>query len=258
MKPHRLRKTKPYAARIAFGLAMMLCVIVVYAVVPSLRAATVGVERAIIRVAAIKGPIIARAFLFHVPFRRQQHALSCEVASLRTALAGINVHVPEWDLWLSLPKDQTRKQTTKAGVIWGDPSEGFVGNVDGRMPSTGYGVFIDPIAEVAQLYASTTRLRVNDTYAIDAALSAKHPIVAWSVIGSLPPRSYAWKTPAGKSITAPAYEHTVVIVGYRGTVERFEGIYLIDPLTSLRYEPWGEFLERTEPFAYVGLEVAPR
>jgi uncharacterized protein YvpB len=254
----RRRRIRPRTARVVIGLALVLLAVLVYASAPSMRAVSASAGRIVARMSSAKPPIIARAFLFNVPFHRQEHALSCEVASLQTALAGIGVSVPEWDLWLALPKDQTQKRSTGAGIVWGDPSEGFVGNVDGRMPATGYGVFIDPLSEVANLYASTSRIRVDDTHAIDAALSARHPIIAWMVIGALPPKAYVWKTSNGKSITAPALEHTAVIVGYRGTADNIEGVYVVDPLTSLRYEPWSDFLARTVPFGYVGLEVGRR
>ncbi len=196
----------------------------------------------------------ARAFLFNVPFHRQEHALSCEVASLRSALLGIGVDVSERDLWRGLPKDSTPKRRTLSGIVWGDPSKGYVGNVDGRMPASGYGVFIGPLSVVGNDYASTTRIRVNDPKAIDVALSRGHPIIVWTVLGRNPSVT-TWNTPDGKQISAPMYEHTTVIVGYRGSSDRIEGVYVIDPLTSLRYEPWDEFQYRTSFFDHVGLEV---
>jgi uncharacterized protein YvpB len=252
------RKRHPRPARLLFGIAIFFTVIAVYGAASSLRAAAIAVGRSIVHIAIASEPIKARAFLFNVPFRRQQHALSCEVAALRMALAGIGTNVAEWDLWLELPKDQTPKTVTRNGTVWGDPNVGFVGNVDGRMPSTGYGVFSGPLLEVANVNASATRVVVDNGHAIDAALSQKHPIIVWTEIGPLPPRTYRWTTPAGTTINAPAYEHTVVIVGYRGTADAVEGVYVVDPLTSLRYETWSVFLARTAPFGHVGIEVAPR
>ncbi len=252
------RKQRPRPARVLFGAAIFFAVVLIYGATFSIHAIAVGIGRSIVRMAQAREPIVARAFLFNVPFYHQQHALSCEVASLRIALAGIGMDVSEWDLWLELPKDQTRKMVTVNGTIWGDPNLGFVGNVNGRMPATGYGVFSGPLMEVANVNASATRITVDNGRAIDAALSQKHPIIVWTEIGPLPPKIYHWTTPAGASINAPAFEHTVVIVGYRGTADAVEGVYVVDPLTSLRYETWSVFLARTAPFGHVGIEVAPR
>jgi uncharacterized protein YvpB len=124
------------------------------------------------------------------------------------------------------------------------------------MPTTGYGVLLEPIMDLASRYTSTTRIRLDDPHAIDAALARKHPIVAWTVIKN--PSTTTWKTPEGKTITAPLIEHTVVIVGYRGTGDFIEGVYLIDPMTSLRYETWDEFQYRTSFFDHDGLEIGGR
>jgi uncharacterized protein YvpB len=250
------RRVRPRITRITFGVMMICVAIGIYGFPESIHATTTAIRQKIaVRTSLFSGPIDARAFLFNVPFFHQQHALSCEVASLRSALAGVGVTVSESDLWFRLPKDGTPKRVTANGMIWGDPNTGFVGNVNGRMPKTGYGVFAGPIMRVADQYASSSLIRVDNGHAIDAALAAHHPIIAWTVIGPLPPKFYHWKTPNGASIDTPAYEHTNVIVGYRGTADRIEGVYVIDPLSSLRYESWDEFQARTAPFGHVGIEI---
>lgn len=250
------RMCSPKPHRVLLGVAAFLLALFVYVPHSPLRTYAIAAQRYVQREIGASGwQPDARAFLFHVPFHRQEHALSCEVASLRTALLGIGVDVPEWDLWLGLPKDPAPKRWTRSGIIWGDPNRGFVGNVDGRMPSTGYGVFIDPLTVVANQYASTSRIAVNDPKQIDAALGRGHPIIAWSSIGRHPYVTH-WMTPEGKAIAAPIYEHTVVIVGYRGSSEWIEGLYVIDPLTSIRYETWDDFHYRTSFYDHVGLEVS--
>ncbi|MCW1892636.1 MAG: C39 family peptidase [Candidatus Uhrbacteria bacterium] len=199
----------------------------------------------------------ARSFLFNVPFFRQRWSLSCELASLRSSLRAVGVDVTEQTLWSQIAKDPTpRRRLTDGMIAWGDPRKGFVGKVTGRQPTTGYGVFLEPLMEVASRYASTTRIRLDDSYAIDRALRQGHPIVAWTVIGN--PSVTTWKTPDGKVITVPIREHTVVIVGYRGSGDAIEGVYVIDPLTGLRYETWAEFQSKSAYFDFDGLEVGKR
>jgi uncharacterized protein YvpB len=198
----------------------------------------------------------ARVYLFNVPFYRQQSSLTCEIASLRSALKAIGVTVSEWDLWARLRKDFTKRSVQADGsLVWGDPNKGFVGNKDGSMPKTGYGVFSPPIAELANWYATSSIIRVDDPYVIDRALSQGHPIIIWSAVGN--PTVMSWKTLEGRMIQAPIREHTRVIVGYRGTSEMIEGLYIIDPLTSLQYISWNDFHYHNSFFNHVGLEVMP-
>jgi uncharacterized protein YvpB len=244
-------------ARISGAVAVLIAFLFFVPGAP-LRTYTIAAQRFIQReIGQIGWQPQARAFLFHVPFYRQEHALSCEAASARSALLGVGVDIPESDILAALPRDPTTKRWDPVlGTIWGDPDKGYVGNVDGRMPSSGYGVFPGPLSAAVNRYASSSAIDVSDMHAVDRALSEFHPIIAWTVLGKRP-YTTTWRTPDGRTIRAPIYEHTVVIVGYRGTADRFEGVYLVDPLTSLRYERWDEFLWRTSFFNHRGLEVAP-
>jgi uncharacterized protein YvpB len=198
----------------------------------------------------------ARVYLFQVPYYRQQFKLTCEIASLRSALKAIGISVTEAELWMRLRKDFTKRVKKSDGsIVWGDPSKGFVGNPNGSMPTTGYGVFLTPIAELANWYASSSAIRIDDPRAIDHALSLGHPIVVWFAVGN--PSVISWKTLEGKMIQAPLHEHTLVVVGYRGSSDFIEGLYAIDPLTGLQYISWDEFQYRSSFFDHVGLEVIP-
>ncbi len=79
-----------------------------------------------------------------VPLYYQKYSLSCEIASLRMALAYKGVLLPEDTLIADLEFDTknppTRDQKTNR-KIWGDPNKGFVGIINGKMPLTGYGVY---------------------------------------------------------------------------------------------------------------------
>ncbi len=86
-------------------------------------------------------------YLSGVAFHRQEHALSCEIASLKMALSYYGVDVSETQLISELPVDTPGPR--QPGNIWGDPEKGFVGNIDGTMPNSGYGVYEKPIASVA-------------------------------------------------------------------------------------------------------------
>ena len=89
------------------------------------------------------------------------------------------------------------------------------------MPSTGYGVHTAPLAELAGLYATATKMRSDDATALVRAIDAGHPVIVWTVLGKRP-YSISWKTPAGKTVKAAMYEHTSVVYGYRGTAKKLK------------------------------------
>ncbi|HWQ99506.1 MAG TPA: C39 family peptidase, partial [Candidatus Methylomirabilis sp.] len=229
----------------------------------------VGTERSVALAAASFLPPKGATKMLAVPFHRQEHALSCEVASLRSALHAIGTSVSEDILVGALAVDPTPKSVRTfrqaqgglsgsrgVGFTWGDPNRGFVGDIDGRMPKSGYGVHAGPIADLASLYASTTRIRSNDARSLVRAIDAGYPVIAWSVLGSRPQR-LSWSKPDGGRVNAAMYEHTVVVTGYRGTAEKIERVYLVDPLTGLRSETWKEFTWRTGFLDHQALVIVP-
>src|SRR4051812_39677798 len=66
-----------------------------------------------------------------VTWHRQEHALSCEIAALKMALSNYGLDIPESELIARLPFTGPK----------GDPSVAFVGDINGRMGTSGYGVY---------------------------------------------------------------------------------------------------------------------
>lgn len=244
--------------RFLYGVAALFLVLSVYLPDSPWTALRIGLERTAARAASAVMPPKGATKMLKVPFHKQEHALSCEVASLRSALHALNIVASEDVLLGALPRDETPKKLVGRGpaFTWGDPDKGFVGNVNGRMPSTGYGVHADPIAEVAGLYATAIRMRSDDAVAIVRAIDAGHPVMVWTVLGRRP-YAISWKTPAGKTVRAAMYEHTLVVYGYRGTAKKLEGVYVVDPLTGLRYAAWNDFTWRTGFLDHQALEISP-
>ncbi|OGL73933.1 hypothetical protein A3D73_02650 [Candidatus Uhrbacteria bacterium RIFCSPHIGHO2_02_FULL_60_44] len=238
------RRHHPHPIRFVTGVAAFFLVLSVYLPGSLWTSLRVGTERSVALAAASFMPPKGATKMLAVPFHKQEHALSCEVASLRSALHAIGTNVSEDILMGALRVDPTSKRQVGSRLTWGDPDKGFVGDIDGKMPGTGYGVHAGPIAELASFYASTTRIRANDARAIVRAIDAGHPVIAWSVLGSRP-RRLSWSGPDGGRVNAALYEHTVVIAGYRGSAEKIERVYLIDPQTGLRSQTWKEFVWRT-------------
>jgi uncharacterized protein YvpB len=243
----------PHPYRFLAGVAVLLMVFAAYGADWTLVHAALRIKTQ--RMASAMMPPQGGTRMLNVPFHKQEHPLSCEIASLRSALLTVGLDVPESMLLDGLPMDPTPKRWTSASSFtWGDPDEGFVGNINGKMPSTGYGIHAQGLAKVASLYAASVPIRVNDAARLMAAIDAGHPVIAWSVLGTTP-RAYTWHTPEGKKINAALYEHSVVVAGYTAGDGTIEKVYLVDPRTGLKEESWEEFVWRTGFLNHQGLEI---
>lgn len=161
-----------------------------------------------------------------VPFHRQEHALSCEVAALQMALEYYGVPVTESELIDALPF-ATRAPRGRNNV-WGDPNLGFVGNIDGISPKTGYGVYEKPIAALAQKYRPARVLTDATLTALLQEVTRQHPVIVWGTLAS--GRDTSWVTPEGNPVKAIVGEHARVVIGFFGTIEDPTRIMLLDPI----------------------------
>jgi uncharacterized protein YvpB len=241
--------------RVLAGAGVVAAAFIAFLPVGPLQSLRIGVQRNIQLLASTVLPRPEPTKTLRVAFHKQEHALSCEIASLRSALLAIGVDVSETKLLSELRKDPTKRQTAANGtIVWGDPDVGFVGSVDGRMPRTGYGVYEGPLMDVALQHASATRMRSDDAGALIASIDSGHPVIAWTVIGSNP-KTITWTTPDKTVVKAALYEHAVVVSGYKRTGNTLEGVYVVDPLTGSRYEPWSDFQWRTGFLDHRAIEI---
>lgn len=176
-----------------------------------------------------------------VKFHRQEHSLSCEVAALKMALNYKGVKVSENELIKKLPFAEPK---IKKNNTWGDPNIGFVGNIDGKMPNTGYGVYAKPIVVLANDYRPAKIVQNAGLNDLIIALEKENPIVVWTVIG--PTKDISWKTPDGKKIKAFQIEHAQVLIGYTGNKDNIKKIILLDPIYGEIYWDKQLFLNRWE------------
>jgi uncharacterized protein YvpB len=177
-----------------------------------------------------------------VPFHRQQHALSCEVATLKMALNYKGVKVSENELIKQLPwSDIMPRQPDNT---WGDPNEGFVGNINGFMPNQGYGVYEQPIYNLALQYRQAKIITSGVISDLIAAIDQKNPVIVWGVVGQ--GRDISWKTVAGYEIKAKMGEHTRVLIGYTGTSKNPQKLILLDPIYGRLNMKMADFLKNWE------------
>ena len=159
-----------------------------------------------------------------ISFHRQEHSLSCEIATLKMALDSYGITIPEASLIDQLPFDRT----PKGGGVWGDPNEGFVGSIDGKMLVTGYGVYWDPIAKVGQRYRRTEVLRNSTAAEVAGHIAAGRPVIVWGYYGRYKP--YSWTAANGKAVQAVNGEHVRIVTGFNGSAQAPTQFSLIDPI----------------------------
>lgn len=175
---------------------------------------------------------VEREVLLNVPQYHQERALSCELSSLRMALAAKGVNVSETTLVNQIGTDTRPRQNN----TWGDPDEMFVGDINGKQNSTGYGVHAAPIATLARQYRSAEAKYGMSIAAVTAALDAGDPIVIWGTAGTTSKDS--WTTFGGRTITTWVGEHARVIAGYRGKASNPSSFLIRDPIFgTLRWTP---------------------
>lgn len=184
-----------------------------------------------------------------VPVYLQQHALSCEIAALRMALAFKGTQLSEETILTQVGIDTT----PHSGDIWGNPYNAFVGNVDGRQMADGYGVYWGPIARVAKLYRNASEFQGWNITQLTQALSEGNPVVIWTYSNGGWPTS--WNTPDGQNIFAYRDEHAVTAVGYVGPANNPSQIVINDPLYGQVYWQRAYFDKKWESFGRSGVVV---
>lgn len=177
----------------------------------------------------------ANVYRLNVPFHRQEHTLSCEIASLKMALSGVGLNIPESELISHLPFDST----PRGNGVWGNPYQAFVGDIDGKMMQSGYGVYWDPIAQVGARYRRTEVIHNGALGELIYHLNQGRPVVVWGYYGN--GARYEWKTPDGGLVRAVNGEHARVLIGYTGNMANPENLILLDPI-------YGELVWSVEQF----------
>ncbi len=194
----------------------------------------------------------ASVFRLPVIYHRQEHSLSCEIAALKMALNGVGITVPEGELLNQLAFDPTPRGRN----LWGDPFTGFVGDIDGKMGVTGYGVYWDPIKDVAGRYTYAEVVQNAIPQDLAKHLIAGRPIVWWGYFGR--GRKLGWETPDGKQINAVYGEHARTIIGFTGSEDDPTGFILMDPIYGELYWDTEKLLKNSENFGNSGVAVYPR
>jgi uncharacterized protein YvpB len=169
--------------------------------------------------------------ILDVPIIAQNPELKygCEVTSLTMLLQYAGVQVNKMRLADELPKDNDPVVKTKSGNItrWGDPHDGFVGDITGR--NMGYAVFDKPMEKLMRRYLPdrTVNLTGQSFDSVLQQVKKGKPVVVWTTGDfKLPDRWESWKH-GSEQIQTPLDLHAVVLVGYDA-----DHLYVNDPLTG--------------------------
>jgi uncharacterized protein YvpB len=174
---------------------------------------------------------ISQTKMIDVPLINQNPELryGCEVTSLTMVLRHAGVKVSKMELYKKVKKDPDPIKRASSGDIihWGNPREGFVGDMTGR--NAGYAVFDQPIAQLVNEYLPDRAVNLTNQ-PFDKVLqhvSKGYPVVVWTTGDyRLPDRWESWKH-GNQVIKTPLDLHAVVLVGYD---QQF--VYLNDPLSG--------------------------
>lgn len=169
--------------------------------------------------------------ILDVPLISQNPELKygCEVTSLAMLLRYAGVKVDKMRLAEQLPKDTDPVLKNQNGDItrWGDPDEGFVGDITGK--NMGYAVYVKPMERLMKRYlpGRTVNLTKKSFDDLLRQVKAGKPVVVWTTGDfKLPDRWESWKH-GEEQITTPLDLHAVVLVGFDPNY-----IYVNDPLSG--------------------------
>lgn len=153
----------------------------------------------------------------------------CEVTSLAMVLHYAGVKTDKMDLYRRIQKDHDPLIKSARGDIlrWGNPADGFVGDMTGRR--AGYAVFDQPMVTLInqKLPGRAVNLTNQPFDSVLAHVSKGYPVVVWTTGDyRLPDRWEGWYH-GNQYIKTPLDLHAVVLVGYDTT-----HVYLNDPLSG--------------------------
>jgi len=173
-----------------------------------------------------------RSVRLAVPSYRQQHSGTCAAASLRMALGYRGIGSDEMGLVGAMgyaPRDIDRSTDPPT---WDDPSQMFVGSVDGSIAAgTGAGPDAAPIAKAARAYGrSAQNFTGADPGWIAEQLYAGNPVLMFGSFRATGTTS--WRTPSGGTAIMNLTGHVTVVVGVQGEPSAPLGFWVNDPLVG--------------------------
>ncbi|XJZ28038.1 C39 family peptidase [Bacillota bacterium Lsc_1132] len=183
---------------------------------------------------AIKIVKIKDQVLLNAPVFKQYPELprGCEVTALAMLLQYKGINVDKMELAEKVKKDATPLVNKNGSVFWGNPNDGFIGNMYTKS-EPGYGVYHKPIKQLAEQYlpGQVIDLTGKGFSELETYLSSGVPVwvITNTTFRKLPESAIeTWETPKGK-VKITYKEHAVIITGYDQ-----QNIYFNDPISGTK------------------------
>ncbi|MBP9761950.1 Ig-like domain-containing protein [Candidatus Saccharibacteria bacterium] len=169
----------------------------------------------------------------NVPYFRQAYSLSCEAASLRMALAYYGVATNDDEILSRIGYAPQPRDT--ATNTWQDPNVEFVGDVNGKLNVTGWGVYAGPVASAARSFGRGADVIYGPSVStVASAIHAGRPVVVWGVMG-MSAVNDSWNTTTSGVVYAAKNQHVRLAYGVEGSASDPVGFYVYDPLRGSVY-----------------------
>lgn len=181
----------------------------------------------------------------------QDHPLSCEAASLKMALKGKGIEVSEEEIMEKIGQDKT----PHIGKVWGDPHKAYVGNIDGKICVSGFGVFWEPLARAANFWRPAEAFQNWKLEDLTKEIELGNPVIVWGALPTGKLTDCSWFTPEGKYIKAFKETHVRLVIGFIGDQKNPEKIILNDPLAGRLFWPTSFFMKNWEVFGFSGVVI---
>ncbi len=165
----------------------------------------------------------------------------CEVTSLAMLLEHAGIKTDKMKLAKELKKDPARRVIKNGKVHFGNPHNGFVGDMY-SFSKPGLGVYHEPIQELGEKYMPGKIVNLSDKTFQDLKITLSEGKPVWVIINAeyreLPDSYFqTWETASGP-IKITMEEHSVLVTGYDD-----QHVYFNDPLTGKKNKkaPIGDF-----------------
>lgn len=207
---------------------------------PQITQARENIDSSIGEIIPIKEKVLLDAPLI---WQMPELPRGCEVTSLAMLLQYKSIQVDKLTLAREVKKNPAEYQLQNGKIYFGDPNEGFVGNMY-TYTQPGLGVYHKPIAELAEKYlpGKIADLSGADFEELKIHLSDDRPV--WVITNTEYKKLedsffQTWYTPNGP-VKITTKEHSVLITGYDKN-----SIYFNDPLTGEKNKkaPIKDFVE---------------
>jgi len=185
--------------------------------------------------------ILPASAILDIPLVKQIYNLSCEAATLQMALKYYGIGTSQDQLLADFGISQPMVMlNVNDKIVWGDPDEGFVGDVRGMFTGTkngvtslrfgtGLGINNGPVAKAARKYKPASQEIDGATIdQVKLALVNKNPVMMWHRRDDIHQESMEVYTRSGKRVVFQQY-HVNLIVGYKTNLDGSVTYILNDP-----------------------------